>query len=197
MKFTIIKSCLARFSGIFALGTPSSIYGTAISYRCAEFGAFVNSVTIMTLTDQTIPCIPRSRLCPTTAIIHAFSFPPSTPDSQAFNWVPTRSSHPQIFTYALFLRKLRDHLSLIGVDPKLYAGHSFRRGGASFAYQSGVPIELIKALGDWRSDTILIYLTMPLTIRLKTANILCNPFYLTPPNLHTHITSLGFGLFLF
>ena len=68
---------------------------------------------------------------------------------------------------------LRDHLSLIGIDPKLYAGHSFRRGGASFAYQSGVPIELIKALGDWRSDTILIYLTMPLTIRLKTANMLC------------------------
>ena len=39
-----------------------------------------------------------------------------------------------------------------------------RRGGASFAYQSGVSIELIKALGDWRSDTIVIYLTMPLYI---------------------------------
>ena len=104
---------------------------------------------------------------------HAFSFTPSTPDSQAFNWVPTPSSDPQIFTYALFLRKLRDHLSLIGIDPTLHAGHSFHRGGASFAYQSGVPIELIKALGDWRSDTILIYLTMPLTIRLKTANMLC------------------------
>ena len=65
------------------------------------------------------------------------------------------------------------NLSLIGIDPKLYAGHSFSRGGASFAYQSGVPIELIKALNDWRSDTLLTYLTMPLTIRLKTANMLC------------------------
>ena len=54
MKFTIIKSCLARFSGIFALGTPSNIHGTAISYRCAKFGAFVNSVTILTLRDLTI-----------------------------------------------------------------------------------------------------------------------------------------------
>ena len=53
MKFTIIKSCLARFSGIFALGTPSNIHGTAISYRCAKFGAFVNSLTILTLRDQT------------------------------------------------------------------------------------------------------------------------------------------------
>ena len=54
MKFTIIKSCLARFSGIFAVGTPSNIHGTAISYRCAKFGAFVNSVTILTLRDLTI-----------------------------------------------------------------------------------------------------------------------------------------------
>ena len=54
MKFAIIKSCLARFSGIFAVGTPSNIHGTAISYRCAKFGAFVNSVTILTLRDLTI-----------------------------------------------------------------------------------------------------------------------------------------------
>ena len=53
MKFTITKSCLARFSGIFAVGTPSNIHGTAISYRCAKFGAFVNSVTILTLRDLT------------------------------------------------------------------------------------------------------------------------------------------------
>ena len=58
-------------------------------------------------------------------------------------------------------------LSELGLNPHLFAGHSFRRGGASFAYQSGVLIELIKALGDWRSDTVLIYLTMPLTVRLQ------------------------------
>ena len=54
VKFTIIKSCLARFSGLFALGTPTNIHGTAISYRCAKFGAFLNSVTILTLRDLTI-----------------------------------------------------------------------------------------------------------------------------------------------
>ena len=54
MKFTIIKSCLARFSGTFAVGTPSNIHGVALSYRCAKFGAFVNSVTILTLRDLTI-----------------------------------------------------------------------------------------------------------------------------------------------
>ena len=54
MKFTIIKSCLACFSGTFAVGTPSNIHGAALSYRCAKFGAFVNSVTILTLRDLTI-----------------------------------------------------------------------------------------------------------------------------------------------
>ena len=61
MKFTIIKSCLARFSGIFAVGTPSHIHGTAISYRCAKFGAFVKSVTILTLRDLTITKVTKTR----------------------------------------------------------------------------------------------------------------------------------------
>ena len=54
VKFTKIKSCLARFSGISALGTSSNIHSTAISYGCAKFGAFVKSVTILTLRDLTI-----------------------------------------------------------------------------------------------------------------------------------------------
>ena len=121
-----------------------------------------------------LPCIPGSKLCPTTAIVHAFSFTNrcSTASSQAFDWVDKSLSHPYTFTYNLFVSKLRDHLTGIGLNSKSYAGHSFRRGGASFAYQSGVPLELIKALGDWGSDTILIYLTIPLAIRLRSANML-------------------------
>ena len=68
-------------------------------------------------------------------------------------------------------------------DPKLFAGH--RRGGASFDYWSGVPIEPIKALGDWCSNTILIYSTMPLTVRLHSANMLCKAILLHNP-LHPH-----------
>ena len=104
-----------------------------------------------------LPCILLSKLCPTAAILHAFSFTPPAADSQDFNWVEAPTSKPRVFTYNQFLCKLRDHLALIGNNPTLYAGHSFRRGGVSVAYQSGVLIEPIKALGDWRSDTILIY----------------------------------------
>lgn len=95
----------------------------------------------------------------------------SSSTSQAFNWIDlTNTLHT--FNYDTFVSKLRTHLAALALDPKLYASHSFRRGGASFAYQSGVPIELIKALGDWRSDAVLIYLTMPLHIRLHSANLL-------------------------
>ena len=72
-------------------------------------------------------------------------------------------------------------------------------GGASFAYQSGIPLELIKALGDWRLDTILIYLTMPVSIRLRSSDMLCKAI-LTLTATHNTIsvpyplfTTLGFG----
>ena len=115
-----------------------------------------------------LPYIPGSILCPKTALTNAFRFtaPVATSDMQAFNWVDG-SCIVHVFTYCAFVTKLRLTLSSLGLDPKHYAGHSFHRGRASFAYQSGVPLELIKALGDWRSDTILVYLTMPLTVSLS------------------------------
>ena len=40
---------------------------------------------------------------------------------------------------------------LVGVDPGSVSGHSFRRGGASYAFRAGVPDVLIQYQGDWRS----------------------------------------------
>ena len=140
-----------------------------------------------------LPRIPHSKLCPTAAIVNALPFTAlgSTSDSQAFNWVDEWQL-VCFFSYGSFVSILRSHLASLGFDPKLFAGHSLRRGGASFAYHSGVPIELIKALGDWRSDTILIYLTMPLTVRLHSASMLCkailqhNPPHSTLTNTSTN-----------
>ena len=35
-----------------------------------------------------------------------------------------------------------------------------------------VPIEMIRMLGDWKSNSVLLYLTVPLRIRLQSTNIL-------------------------
>ena len=72
----------------------------------------------------------------------------------------------------MFLNKLRTILHSPGLPAKDYACHSFHEGKASFAFQAGIPVELIKILGDWHSDTVLLYLTVPLTIRLQSVILL-------------------------
>ena len=92
-----------------------------------------------------------SPLCPVQAICHAFSFLPSDKNcSQAFNYLDTQTLQPVCFTYAKFLKFLRTCLMNIGSDPTCtsYAGHSFHRGGTSFVFQSGIPVEMITLLGD-------------------------------------------------
>ena len=76
---------------------------------------------------------------------------------------------------------------LLGIKSKLNARHSF---DASFwaicltafyglfrkshllplSNRTFDPVSLIKMLGDWKSDSVLLYLTVPLDIRLHTIN---------------------------
>ena len=94
------------------------------------------------------------------------------PDSQAFAFLNSPDLQLKVFSYPLFLRKLRTILQSLGLPAKDYACHSLRRGGASFAFQAGVSIELSKMLGDWHLDAVLLYLTVPLNIRLQSVNFL-------------------------
>ena len=65
---------------------------------------------------------------------------------------------PVVFTYSMFISRLKTCLGRAGVDPYNYAGHSLRRGGASFALACNVPGDLIKLQGDWKSDCYQRYL---------------------------------------
>ncbi|CAH3159281.1 unnamed protein product, partial [Porites evermanni] len=61
-----------------------------------------------------------------------------------------------LVTFLFFLRKSNlVVITALGVDSRHYSLHSFRRDGATFAFASKVPAELIKFQGDWRSDTYL------------------------------------------
>ncbi len=46
----------------------------------------------------------------------------------------------------------------VGLNPSSFSSHSFRRGGASWAFRSHVPGELVKVHGGWKSNTYLKYL---------------------------------------
>ena len=67
---------------------------------------------------------------------------------------------------------LRSCLSILGYPPDDYAAGHFLDVGACFAFSSGIPIELVKMLGDWKSDAVLLYLTVPLDIRIKASNLI-------------------------
>jgi len=53
-----------------------------------------------------------------------------------------------------------------GLDPTRISGHSLRAGGATLAFQADLPEELIKRLGDWRSDAFRLYIHIPIKYRM-------------------------------
>jgi hypothetical protein len=100
--------------------------------------------------------IPGSPLCPRAAAVNMFCRVKASPEEPAFS-VPSGEKLITL-THASFTRHLRNLLLVSGHNPKGFSGHSFRRGGASFALLAGVPGELIMAHGDWRSQCYLRYL---------------------------------------
>ena len=70
-------------------------------------------------------------------------------------------------TYAKFDNLLKTVASTAGLDPTRISGHSLRAGGgATLAFQANLPEELIKRLGDWRSDAFRSYIHIPIKYRM-------------------------------
>ena len=61
-------------------------------------------------------------------------------------------------TYPLFQSSIRNLINCICKNPKQFSTHSFRRGGASWAFSSEISSELIQLYGDWKSDAYKNYL---------------------------------------
>ena len=64
-------------------------------------------------------------------------------------------------TRPLLVRELQTALAQVGINPDLYAGHSFRIGAATTAVACGVSADIIKTLGRWRSDAYQLYIKLP------------------------------------
>ena len=50
-----------------------------------------------------------------------------------------------------FLKHTKLLLSLAGYKPELFSGHSFRRGGAQTAYDTGLSTDDIQIIGRWKN----------------------------------------------
>ena len=67
-------------------------------------------------------------------------------------------SSKNFITYRSFTTRLKQLLAKAGLDPTLYSGHSFRRGGASYLYGVGGSTLMVQVLGDWASQIFTRYL---------------------------------------
>jgi hypothetical protein len=74
--------------------------------------------------------------------------------------------------YDAFIAKFKSLIAALGLNPAVYAGHSFRRGGATFARDAGLSDEMIRAMGDWRSDAWLAYISATQRMRVQAADLL-------------------------
>ena len=75
------------------------------------------------------------------------------------------------------MKMLKTTLQKAGVDHKNYSTHSFRSGGATWAFNSGVPGEIIKIVGNWKSDCYLKYLLISDQARDVAAQLFGQHFF--------------------
>ena len=66
----------------------------------------------------------------------------------------------QFVNYRVFTVRLKELLSKAGLEPSLFSGHSFSRGGASFLFSIGGSQLMVQVLGDWSSMIYTRYLYM-------------------------------------
>lgn len=113
-----------------------------------------------------IPRIPGSVLCPAQAVYRAFKFNvPVTDTGPAFVSVNKPAT---ALTSKEFITHVHKALRVGGLDPSVISGHSFRRGGASWAYQCGISVDTIRIIGDWKSNAYTKYI-IPSDHSLKQA----------------------------
>ncbi len=116
--------------------------------------------------------IPSSKLCLLSAyknMLHRVQSPQSGP---AFALPSVASCRPVSYTF--YQKFIKTCVQQIGLNPADYSSHSFRRGGATLAFKTGVPSELIKVQGDWRSQAYLRYLDFTLEQRVLVSKLMAD-----------------------
>ncbi|XP_066278616.1 uncharacterized protein [Branchiostoma lanceolatum] len=159
---------------------PKGRFDPAKQCTIHDFQIFPNYMLVRIRWSKTIQCaervlylpvlaIPESPLCPVAAFRHMLKLNPY--DGLAVFTV-RYSKRVLPMSQAVFDNAFKRVLVQAGLNPQSYSLHSGRRGGATFAFRSGVPVELIKIQGDWRSNAYLLYLKVPLRKRLELCDMM-------------------------
>ena len=105
----------------------------------------------------TIPKISQSLLCPVLALKTMVDSNPGTQNDPLFTISKTGCCLP--LTDSMVRKHLKIVFKALGWEQHKYTFHTFRRSGASWAHNHGVPIQATKDQGTWSSDCVYRYIS--------------------------------------
>ena len=115
-------------------------------------------------------------------LAHLYSLVQVPGKAPAFSYSKTNFVNHRSYT-----QRLKTLLSKAGLDPELYSGHSFRRGGASYLYSIGGTTLMVQVLGDRSSQVFTRYLLLSIDDRLEAQKLIADNINRSVGN--THLTS--------
>ena len=111
----------------------------------------------------------ESPLCPVTAISNLLLLTPRAPNLPLFQYKVADSWVP--LTDARVRRHLNLTLDRLGLADAGFTFHSFRRSGATFAFNNDVALQNIQRHGTWTSDCVWRYITDSVDCGEQVANM--------------------------
>ena len=116
-----------------------------------------------------LPLIRDHPLCPTTNLLRFISVAGQVPEEYPLLTYKCAQGFMPL-TQDTVRRRMQSLLMSMGLSGEQYGTHSLRRGAATWLMVCGVPLHIIKALGDWKSDCIFKYLKPDLLHKFKIIN---------------------------
>ena len=103
-----------------------------------------------------LPKVSNRTICPFRTLKALTKLYPMTASNSVFQI--STSSGWQPLTDSRVRKALKSINMTLGLNPHFFTFHSFRRSGATFAYNAHVPIQQIKRHGTWSSECVWRYI---------------------------------------
>ena len=139
--------------------------GFIINFPALKNERFLNKTVAIPITRLTND----SALCAATALQRSID---GRTDKHGPLLTYKKNKRDVALTAAKFNLTLRDVLRRAGFNASRFSVHSFRRGAATFASQSGISEDSLKAQGNWKSECYTRYICRDFDLRQEFATSL-------------------------
>ena len=161
---SLVASSVHDYKRIYCGDIVPTHYGLCVKFTWSKTIQLGQRVLELPLVQ-----VPNSSLCPVRMFYLCVSLFPLLIPSPFLSSPLVLVGCDQYLRVSLFLFCVTG-CSPAGVPQShLFRGHSFRRGGTSWAFSSSIPGELIQVFGDWRSDAYKCYLDVSMPLKLRVS----------------------------